>query len=432
MNTLCIRHETKSPWERRAPLAPVHIEQILKATSCTIGVQPSNTRIFGDDEYTAAGATLQNEPNDASIVIGVKEMPLDAFAAGRTYLFFSHTMKGQAANMPALKRLLELECTLIDYELITDDAGRRLVAFGPFAGVAGAIDTLWSLGQRLEHESIVTPFNEITPAHQYATIADAEVALRRAGAQIQEDGVPSAVGPVIIGVLGYGGVASGANRMLDCLPVEDIAPDQLPSIALDGDSKTIYRCVFREEHLVRRRDGSAFVLEDYYQQPELFEPIFARHLPHLSVLLNCIYWDERYPRFVTRDDLANLFDANNSPRLRIIGDITCDVNGSLACTTHATTPDAPVYVYDPHTGNTHEGVAGNGPVVLAVDFLPCEVPYDATLSFGTALRPFIPGLMAADFTKTLDDCGLPAELARAVIAYNGELTKRFQFLRELV
>lgn len=430
MNTLCIRHETKSPWERRAPLAPIHIEQILKTTNGTIGVQPSETRIFPDDEYTAAGATLQSDPNDAPIIIGVKEMPLDAFANSRTYLFFSHTMKGQAANMPALTRLLDLGCTLIDYELITDDAGRRLVAFGPFAGVAGAIDTIWTLGQRLDHEGIATPFNEITAAHQYGTIADAEAALRRVGKQIQHEGVPPAVGPVIIGVLGYGGVASGANRMLDCLPMEDIAPDQLQSIAQNGDLQTVYRCVFREEHLVRRRDGSAFVLNHYYQQPELFEPIFARHLPHLTMLINCIYWDERYPRFVTRGDLTHLFNGNTTPRLRTIGDITCDVNGSLACTTHATTPDAPVYVYDPQTGNTHEGVAGNGPVVLAVDFLPCEVPYDATLSFGAALRPFIPGLMAADFTKTLDDCGLPPELARAVIAYRGELTPRFQFLSQ--
>lgn len=428
MNTLCIRHETKSAWERRAPLAPAHVDHLITQNALPIAIQPSDTRIFPNAQYTGVGAVLQNEPNDAAIVMGVKEMPVDAFAANRAYVFFSHTMKGQPANMPALKRLLELGCTLIDYELITDNAGKRLVAFGPFAGVAGAIDTLWTLGRRLAHEGIESPISNIKAAHQYPTIEAAELAIREVGDTIRADGLPSSIAPLTVGVLGYGGVASGAMRMLDCLPIKDVSPSELESVAKDGDRHTVFRCVFREEHLVSRTDGGTFVLDEYYQAPDNFEPIFAQHLAHLSILINCIYWDERYPRFIARDDLKTLFENNSTPRLRVIGDITCDVDGSLACTTRTTTPDAPVYVYNPLAGTTTDGIAGLGTVVLAVDFLPCEVPYDATMAFSQALSPFIPGLLQADLSKPLAEARLPPELERAVICYRGDLVTRFKFL----
>jgi len=431
MNRICIRHETKSPWERRAPLAPADVGALINTHGLSIAIEPSPQRIFEDEAYFDFGAGRMANPNDADVILGVKEMPIDAFAANRTYCIFSHTMKGQSANMPALRRIMELGCTLIDYELIADDAGRRLVAFGPFAGIAGMIDSLWALGRRFEAEGIATPFIGVRPAHRYADIAEAKTALKEIGRRIAADGLPNVVMPFVVGIAGYGGVSGGAQQMLGELPAAEVSPRDLPRLAQgNADSRCIYKCVFKEEYLVERSADGGFELQEYYDHPERYRATFAKYLRHLTMLMNCIYWEPKYPRLATRQDFEALYADTDQPRLRVVGDITCDIDGSLACTTHATTPDDPVYVYDPRTGETRSGVSGRGPVVLAVDFLPCEVPYDATMSFSRTLAPFVPALAQADFSKPLEQCELPVELQRATMVYCGGLTERFEYLAE--
>lgn len=426
MNRLCIRHETKSPWERRAPLAPADVAALINSHGLPIAIEPSSQRIFEDDAYTALGAQQLTDPNQADVILGVKEIPPEAFAPGKTYCIFSHTIKGQPANMPALARLMELGCTLIDYELITNAAGQRLVAFGPFAGVAGTIDSLWALGRRLDAEGIKTPFSDIRPAHQYADLNEVTQALKNVAERIHADGLLDAIAPCVIGITGYGSVSRGAQEVLDLLPVSTVAPSDLGRLADGGgDSRYIYKVVFKEEHIVEHASGGEFDLRDYYDHPDRYRPTFAPHLAHLTMLLNCIYWEPKYPRLATQQDFQALYANDSRPRLRVVGDITCDIDGSLACTTHATTPDDPIYVYDPTTGQTQSGVEGDGPVVLAVDFLPCELPYDATMAFSKALTPFMPGLATADFSQPLEAAGLPEELQRATIVYRGKLTPRF-------
>jgi alpha-aminoadipic semialdehyde synthase len=186
--------------------------------------------------------------------------------------------------------------------------------------------------------------------------------------------------------------------------------------------------VFREEHLVARVDGGRFELQDYYDHPAGYRSTFFPHVRHLTVLANCIYWEPKYPRLVTCEQLGALFAEPDRPRLRVIGDITCDVDGSIECTVRATEPDDPVYVFEPKSGEVRSGVAGDGPVILAVDFLPCELPVDASTHFGQSLRPLIPGLARADFGGPLDKSGLPPELRRATIVYQGSLTEPYRYL----
>jgi len=143
--------------------------------------------------------------------------------------------------------------------------------------------------------------------------------------------------------------------------------------------------------------------------------------------VNCIYWEPKYPRLMTREQFRQLYAGGRS-KLRVIGDISCDIDGSIACTTRSTTPDSPIYVYDPATGETRDGVEGAGPVVLAVDFLPCELPVDASKHFSRSLLPFVSGLAKADFSGALGDSGLPPELTPAVIVYKGELTPPYRYL----
>ena len=179
--------------------------------------------------------------------------------------------------------------------------------------------------------------------------------------------------------------------------------------------------------MAARKDGKAFDLQDYYAHPDLYKPIFSPHLSHLSVLVNGIYWEARYPRLATKQDLAVLFQ-QGAPRLRVIGDISCDVEGAVQCTVRSTDPGSPTYVYDPLTGETRDGFEGRGVVVLAVDNLPCELPKEASSDFGKVLVEFIPALVRADFSVPTKDLALPDEIKNAIIVHNGRLTERFAHL----
>ncbi|PIV69931.1 MAG: hypothetical protein COS08_02885, partial [Euryarchaeota archaeon CG01_land_8_20_14_3_00_38_12] len=148
MNRVGIRREDKNIWERRTPIIPQHIKE-LKEKDIEFFVQPSKIRAFRDGEYVEAGANIQDSLNQCNVIFAVKEIPLDFFKKNKTYVFFSHTTKGQKHNMPMLKKMMELKCQLIDYEKIVDEKNRRLIFFGRYAGLAGMIDTLWALGQRL-------------------------------------------------------------------------------------------------------------------------------------------------------------------------------------------------------------------------------------------------------------------------------------------
>jgi saccharopine dehydrogenase (NAD+, L-lysine forming) len=425
-----IRREDKSRWEARVPLTPADVRE-LSGQGVRFQVQTSPIRTFTDATYRDAGVEVVEELNACQVIIGVKEIPVRWLAPDKAYMFFSHTIKGQPANMPMLRRILDLGCTLIDYERIVDDRGRRLVFFGRYAGLAGMIDTLWALGRRLQHEGCDNPFTAVRRAFEYEDLAHAKREIAALGARIRQHGLPPTLHPLVCGFAGYGNVAQGAQEIYDLLPIETITPQDLPHVK--PAANVCYKVVFREEHLVTpAAPGAAFELQDYYQHPERYRAAFAPHVPHLTLLVNCIYWEPKYPRLVTNAQLRELFGDARPPRLRVIGDITCDIDGSIECTVKATEPGDPVFVYEPRNGHIRDGILGDGPVILAVDILPCELPVDASTHFGQALRPFIPALAKADFTKPLAACGLPPELARATIAYRGELTEPYRYLKEKV
>ncbi len=421
-----IRHEDKSKWEGRVPLVPDDVKQLADEHGVEFQVQTSPTRAFDAQRYQAAGAAIADNLTACPIILGVKEIPPECFEPNKTYVFFSHTVKAQPANMSALRRMVELGCTLIDYERIVDDEGRRLVFFGRYAGLAGMIDSLWSLGLRLQHEGIENPFSRVRPAHYYDDLEHFKREFASVADEIREKGLPEQITPLVCGFAGYGQVSLGAQAIYDLLPTRVVSPAELACVT--ADAKTCYKVVFREEHLAERIDASnPFDLQEYYSQPELYRACFFPHAAHLTVLVNCIYWEPKYPYLITREQFQELY-ADRRPRLRVVGDITCDIDGSIACTTCATTPDNPIYVYDPATGETTDGVAGRGPVVLAVDFLPCELPVDASNHFSNSFKPFVPGLAGADFSGSLEQSGLPNELQRATIVYKGRLTEPYLYL----
>lgn len=404
-----IRREDKNEYERRAPLTPNHVEELVEVLDLDVVVQPSSKRIFSDDEYAKAGAEVSQDLGDCRIVLGVKEVPPDAVREKVTYLCFAHVIKGQPEGMPLLQRMLDQKATLIDYERIVDRYERRLIFFGKHAGYAGMVDGLWALGLRMEHEGIETPFSAVGQAFSYPSVEQAGLFLAgKVSERIREEGIPPELHPLVVGFTGGGNVSRGAQEMLEHLPCVEIEPDQLPTLAERSQlsRRVVYKVVFRRPDRMR----------------------FSRHLPYLTMLVNGIYWEPGHPKLATRGELRELWRQEEKPRLRVLADLSCDIDGSIEATVRGTAPRDPVYVFDPETGEAPSGVAGRGPVVLAVENLPAEFAKDATEHFGDCLFPFIGGLVAADFDAAFEHLSLPAAVLGAVITHGGELTPQYRYL----
>jgi alpha-aminoadipic semialdehyde synthase len=169
-----------------------------------------------------------------------------------------------------------------------------------------------------------------------------------------------------------------------------------------------------------------FDLQDYYNNPNKYKSVFEEYIPYLSILMNCIYWDLKYPRLITKEYLKKNYD--NLSKLEIIGDISIDITGAIEFSEKATSPDNPVYVYDPLTNTITDGLKGKGIAVMGVDNLPCELPRDSSSSFSNVLHTFISSIIKADFNVTFDNNVLPPEIKNAVILYQGKLTSNYQYI----
>jgi len=319
-----------------------------------------------------------------------------------------------------------LEDTLIDYERIIDNRKRRLIAFGRFAGIAGMIDTLWALGKRLKWEGYSTPFLHIKRAYEYQGVKELEESSKHIGEEIKDKGFNKDIAPLIIGIAGYGNVSQGVQEVLHFFPVKEISPQELPKIT--NNENVIYKVVFKEKDMVKRKDNGKFDLQDYYNNPNKYYSVFNNYLPHLTVLINAIFWNEKYPRLVTKEWIKKNY--KQGIKLKIIGDISCDIEGAIEITKKATEPGKPVYVVNPRTEEIRMGFKGEGPVILAVDILPSEVSRDASIYFSHKLKQFIPEILNADYPKNFVRCSLPSHLKKAVIVYKGELTHDYRYLEE--
>jgi alpha-aminoadipic semialdehyde synthase len=426
--TLGIRREDKNVWERRVPLTPDHVRRLVE-DGVPVVLQPSEIRAFSDDAYREAGAEINEDLSGCPVVLAVKEIPSSFFHPDHAYMYFAHVIKGQPYNMPMLRDLLDSGSTLIDYEKVTDDQGRRLIFLGRHAGLAGMMDSLWALGQKLKVEGFETPFAQLKQTHAYQNLDAVKQAVSAAGKQIAEDGLPPALTPMAFGFAGYGNVSQGAQEIFDLLPHQEVAPEQLHKLPKTGNRQKLVKAVFKEEHLVARKDPKKpFNLQEYYDHPELYEAAFDPYVPLLTVMVNCIYWAPQYPRLITKARLRALRDQTVPSRLRVIGDISCDVEGAVECTLKCTQPGDPVFVYRVTEDDLVMGVEGEGPVVLAVDNLPCELPVESSQDFGDTLMPFIPALVQADYTLPFDKLDLPAPIKRAMIAHRGVLTPDYGYL----
>lgn len=434
-----ILSETCNKWERRAPLTPDHCARLLhsgkgKAGVARIIVQPSTKRIYHDAIYEDVGCEVSEDLSECGLIVGVKQPKLERILPERAYAFFSHTHKAQKENMPLLDKILAERATLYDYELIVGDHGKRLLAFGKYAGRAGMIDFLCGLGQRYLSFGYSTPFLSLGASYMYPSLASAKSAVISVGEEISTLGLPSGICPLVFVFTGSGNVSQGAQEIFKLLPHIFVEPSKLPDLFEAAEEKNrnprvskrtfqVYGCVVTSKDIVEPKDPSKnFNKANYYSHPEHYNPIFHERIaPYASVIVNCMYWEPRFPRLLTNKQLQDIM--NKGCPLVGIADITCDIGGSIEFVNQTTTIDSPFFRYDPSTDYHHYDMEGNGVICSAVDILPTEFAKEASQHFGNILSQFI-----GQLASTRDFAELPPHLKQACIVHQGALTSLYEYI----
>ncbi|KAF9260363.1 hypothetical protein L218DRAFT_907270 [Marasmius fiardii PR-910] len=451
--TIGIRREDPARiWERRAPLTPESVYDLIQSKGVEVHVEGCERRIFKDEEYMKAGATIRPNLKEAHVIMGIKEPPLETILLdplplsstqslhARTYMAFSHTVKGQSYNMALLSSFLKdlskpnpnLLPTLIDYELLTDETdGKRTVGFGWYAGVAGVLESLSSMAHyHLEH-GVASQFLYTPRPHTIPSLDGLRVALREIGNRIATDGTPKSLGPFVVGVTGTGKVAAGCLDMLRELPIEQITVDDLPRV-VNGPNTPLNKIYLvhakPKDYFVKKGFSVSYSREDYYAHPEEYVSVFAEKVaPYLTLLLNGTGWAPGYPRLMTNEQLVEcLIKAKTLPggsafRGTNIGDISCDAGGGLQFLKHSSTLSDPFYKVRPREDLPEVQM-------MAVDILPTTIPFDASGGFSNALKDYLGGVIRRYGSGERQDTVFERALKRATIAENGELSEKHAWL----
>ena len=390
--------ESKKPYDKRVALSPAQCVDVMNSfTDVKIVVQPSPHRCISDAEYLEAGIEMSENMEQCDILLGIKEVPIEDLIANKTYLFFSHTIKKQPHNRKLLRTILQKNIRLVDYETLVWENGSRVLGFGRFAGVVGTHNAFLTWGEK---------FNlfHLKPAYRCENYAEMK-------AEYDKIEMP----PLKIALCGDGRVAHGCLELLNLLHIREVTPQEF--LDEQFDVPTYVHLV--TEDFYAHKDGELWDKADFYHNPENYVSTFKQYTQHCDVMLNAIFWNERIPRFFSKEDMkARDF------KIKVIADISCDVNGSIPATMKDTTIEDPVFGYHPLSETIEAPFLKNTIDVMAVSNLPCELPYDASVAFGEQLIKHVIGnLLNANNSRMIKF---------ATIAQNGELTERYNYLKDYV
>lgn len=395
-----ILRENKTPIDKRVPLTPEQCVEVQnKFPDVEITVQPSTIRCFNDSEYADLGIQLKEDLSDCDILMGVKEERIEDLIEGKKYLIFSHTIKKQSYNRELLRAILKKSIQLIDYEVLTNNEGLRIIGFGRFAGLVGAYSGLRAFGLRNQ-------IFDLKPAHECENLAEMLI-------NLDTINLP----PLKIAVTGDGRVANGVLEILNYLKVHRLSPEQY--LQFEKPSFPVLVQLLPGDY-VQRKNGYEFDLFHFFVNPTEYENAFIPFAETTDLLMAAAYWDPKAPVLFTTDDMKS-----ESFRISVISDITCDIEGSIPSTKRSSTIEEPYYDYNPETEELELAFSSAKNItVQAVDNLPCELPKDASLDFGRNLIDKVfPSLFGEDSDGIIE---------RATITKNGKLTPLFSYLQDFV
>ena len=390
--------ERKNPPDRRVVFSPKKLKELLeKFPKANATVESSDIRVFSDEQYKDMGLNVSSDLSNCEVMIGVKEVPVNALIPNKKYFFFSHTIKKQPYNRTLLQAILEKNIELYDHEVITRANGNRLIGFGRYAGIVGAYNGFRAWGLRFD--SFQLPKAETLPDQQ-ALIN-----------QLKSIDLPH----IKILLTGSGKVAKGAKEMLDAMAITSISTEDYLNKTFE---KPVY-CSIDVLDYNKRKDGLVINNVDFYNHPENYESDFMRFAKVTDYFIAGHFFGDGSPYLFTRED-ATSEDFN----IQVVADVSCDIDGPVASTIRPSTIADPIYGYDPKTGLEAHYKSDGVITVMAVDNLPCELPKDASEGFGDL---FLEHVIPAFYNDDKDGI-----LARAKMTENGQLTERYSYLQSYV
>ena len=397
-NTFAAIKERKSPIDRRVVLTPTACKTLLNNhPEADVIVESSDIRAFSDTEYQALGLEVKSDISQADVMIGVKEVPIAALIPNKSYFFFSHTIKKQPYNRKLLQAVLAKNITLYDHETLVDANKNRLIGFGYYAGVVGAYNGIRTLGKK---------FNcfELPKATDLKGRSELDAALKSIK-----------LPPLKIVLTGTGRVGQGAKEVLDTMQIKQVSVTAFLTESFDGP---VYVQLDVLDY-VDRKDGCQASKADFFANASVYKSTFSRFTEVADVFIAGHFYGKDAPYFFSRSEAK----APNF-KLKVVADISCDIDGPVACTIRPSTIDNPIYGYDPQSESETDFKNPAAIAVMAVDNLPCELPRDASEGFGAT---FAETILPTFFNGDVD--GL---LARAKMTENGQLTPAFSYLQSYV
>ncbi|WP_209404208.1 NAD(P)-dependent oxidoreductase [Pseudozobellia sp. WGM2] len=393
-----IIQERKNPPDRRVVLSPTACQKVVKKfKKAEIIVEPSPIRTYSDTDYQNAGIEVASKMEECDVLLGVKEVPIEHLVPNKKYFFFSHTIKKQPYNRDLLQAVLEKNIELYDHEVITDQNEQRLVAFGRYAGIVGAYNGFRAFG--LKYDSFKLPKAETLP-DQKALIAE-----------LRKITLPN----IKILLTGKGRVGNGSKEMLDAMGLKKV---NVAEYLKDDFNEAVY-CQIDASEYNKRKDGVRGNKADFFANPQEYKSNFHRFTEVTNFYIAGHFYGQGAPYLYTREDAKH-----PDFKIKVVADVSCDIDGPVASTIKPSTIAEPIYGYDPLTEKEVDFKHENAIAVMAVDNLPCELPKDASEGFGEA---FVKNVIPAFFNGDKDGV-----LERGRMTQNGKLTPRFSYLQDYV
>ena len=393
-----IIRERKNPPDRRVVLSPEACQKVLiHQPKAEIIVEPSPIRVFSDAEYSDKGIQVASKMEECDVLLGVKEVPIKSLIPNKKYFFFSHTIKEQPYNRDLLRAVLEKNIELYDHEVITNQKEQRLVAFGRYAGIVGAYNGLRAYG--LKYELYHLPKAEDLANQQELII------------ELNKVKLPN----IKIILTGRGRVGNGAREMLDAMNIRKVNVTQYLEDSFD---EPVY-CQIDASDYNKRKDGVRGNKADFFANPEEYRSNFYRFTQVSDLFIAGHFYGQGAPYLFTREDAKQ-----DDFKIKVVADVSCDIDGPVATTIRPSTIADPIYGYDAKSESETDFKNENAIAVMAVDNLPCEIPQDASEGFGQA---FVKNVIPAFFNGDKDGV-----LERARMTLNGKLTHRYRYLTDYV